>query len=614
MPHLSPGRIAAAAILPLLLLAAGSAPTAAAAPSVLRVGSFNGIAGPYSSIQAAVNAAQPGDWVLVGPGDYHEKGSSDPTRSAGVLIQTAGVHLRGMNRNTTIIDGTNPAAPTACDPAPAVQDLGPADPAKSNQPAGRNGVEIYKTDGVSVENLTVCNYLAAATGGNGNEVWWNGGDRSGAIGLHSLSGAYLTASSSYNWSTDSRFAGKDSGSVPMAQYGIFTSNEGGPGQIDHTYASNMGDSAYYIGACRGQRPMGVDDCNLVLDDAHAEHSALGFSGTNAGGRLQISNGEWNDNLAGIAPNALNNDDWPSPPDGTCPPGATSPTANGNCAVIIHNNVHDNNNPNVPRYGIAGAAPPGTGILLSGVRDYTVIDNAIANNKAWGVVVNDFPDTETPPATVTAANQQCAGGTDLSTPLQPLCYYQAFGNEIEHNTFSANGGFGNPSNGDIAFASTPPTGGGAPNCAHDNTDTGGSVSFDPAANAAVDATCGPPNTNANAGPDLVELVCASPGALSFSPLPTINCSTLPAASYPAATAVTIKPIPHDLATMPDPCAGVPANPWCPGTAASTAVTAQTVVSGVPNTAAAGIGAGAGLLALSGLGMLVLAGRGRRRRQD
>ena len=397
--------------------------------------------------------------------------------------------------------------------------------------------------------------------------------------------------------------------MPMAQYGIFTSNESGPGVIANTYASNMGDSAYYIGACRGQRPMGQDDCYLVLDGAHAEHNALGFSGTNAGGRLTISNGEWNDNLAGIVPNALNNDDWPSPPDGACPPGATSPTGNGNCAVIINNRVHDNNNPNVPRYGIAGAAPPGVGILLPGVRNYTIAGNTISGNKSWGVLITDYPDTETPPSTATQANQQCAGGTDLSTPLTPLCDYQAFGNEIRGNTFSSNGGYGNPSNGDITFVSTPPAGGGSPNCFHDNTDTSGTVSFDPPVNATIDASCStPPNTNLNGDVSALEEVCSAPGAITLPALGSVNCNTAPGAMYPTPTAVTIAAIPHHEATMSDPCAGVPTNPWCPATAGAAA---HTGVTGAPNTGAAS-GAGAGLLVAGGAGALLLARAGRRRR--
>ena len=39
---------------------------------MLLVGTFQGKAGQYKSIQAAVNAAHAGDWILVAPGDYHE--------------------------------------------------------------------------------------------------------------------------------------------------------------------------------------------------------------------------------------------------------------------------------------------------------------------------------------------------------------------------------------------------------------------------------------------------------------------------------------------------------------------------------------------------------------
>ena len=42
----------------------------AAGAQVLRVGTYHGIRGQFTSIQAAVDAAKPGDWILVGPGDY----------------------------------------------------------------------------------------------------------------------------------------------------------------------------------------------------------------------------------------------------------------------------------------------------------------------------------------------------------------------------------------------------------------------------------------------------------------------------------------------------------------------------------------------------------------
>ena len=52
------------AALALILLAPASA-----GARVLLVGSYHGIAGDYTGIQAAVDAARPGDWILVGPGD-----------------------------------------------------------------------------------------------------------------------------------------------------------------------------------------------------------------------------------------------------------------------------------------------------------------------------------------------------------------------------------------------------------------------------------------------------------------------------------------------------------------------------------------------------------------
>src|SRR5206468_8902112 len=80
-------------------------------PAVLRVGTYKGVAGSYSRVQDAVRAARAGDWVLVGPGDYKEEGFHGMDEAAGVLIETARVHLRGMNRNTVIIDGTKAGTP-----------------------------------------------------------------------------------------------------------------------------------------------------------------------------------------------------------------------------------------------------------------------------------------------------------------------------------------------------------------------------------------------------------------------------------------------------------------------------------------------------------------------
>src|SRR5262249_29708287 len=157
-----------------------------------------------------------------------------------------------------------------------------------------------------------------------------------------------------------------------------------PGIIEHTYASNMADASYYVGAC--------PDCNVVLRDGHAENSALGYSGTNSGGHLILEKSEWDQNKTGISINSQNNDDAPSPQNGHCPDGETGPTGSVSCTLVRDNFIHDNNNPNVPQSGSAALGPVGTGIIIAGGRYDTVIDNRVENHGAWGVLVTPFPDS------------------------------------------------------------------------------------------------------------------------------------------------------------------------------------------------------------------------------
>ena len=467
----------------------------------------------YATVQGAVNAARSGDWILVYPGVYHEKSKQWPT--AGVWVSKPDIHIRGLNRDRVIIDGSNGTAAHPCPSSPAEQDF-----------AGRDGIVVWRASGVTIENLTVCDYLSTPSGAHGNEIWWNGGDGTGKIFMGAYAGSYLTATSMYGPASNVHAPG-------LAMYGIFVSNSRGPGMITNSYASNMADSAYYIGACRRE-------CNMKLVHDEAVNSALGYSGTNAGGRLIIADSVFTHNHTGLAPNSLNNDDAPPPQDGRCPANLAQ-----SCMVIEHDVIANNNNPNTPISGIEPIV--GTGVELTGSAYDTVRDNLIVNNGAYGVIAHDYPDPETPPKL-----SHCQGGIK-NDPFPGYCLFPARGNLIYGNTFVHDGYFGNATNSDLA---TETLGSYTPrNCFFGNVVRTGKLTSSPGRIqlAKVD---GPPCGLAGTGniPALFDqLICAT-GFLTC-PLPPSK------ARYPAQTRIDIRPLPR-LATMPDPCKGVPRNAFCP----------------------------------------------------
>lgn len=93
------------------------------------------------TIQAAVNAATPGDLVLVAPGVYPE----------AVLVRTPYLTIRGEDRNTVILDGGFTRA---------------------------NGIHVVEADGVVVENMTARHYAL-------NGFYWSS--------VNGYRGSYLTA-------------------------------------------------------------------------------------------------------------------------------------------------------------------------------------------------------------------------------------------------------------------------------------------------------------------------------------------------------------------------------------------------------------------------------------
>jgi len=247
----------------------------------------------YSTIQAAVNAAVPGDLVSIGPSN-----NPDGTYHESVRVKTSGITIRGRDRNTVILDG---------------------------QYKLDDGFEVL-ADNVVIENMTARHF-------EGNGFYWTG--------VTGYRGSYLTA---YN----------------NGDYGIY-SYSATEGQFDHSLTAGHPDSGFYIGACH--------PCNALITNVISEDNALGFSGTNAGGNLVISNSIWRNNISGIDPNTL--DSEPDPPqDGD---------------TIINNLVENNNNFDAPAKVLEYPAI-GNGIVLGGGNNDIVEGNRISGHKYYGILV------------------------------------------------------------------------------------------------------------------------------------------------------------------------------------------------------------------------------------
>jgi hypothetical protein len=241
----------------------------------------------YPTIQAGVDAADPGDLVLIGPGVYRET----------VDVTTPGITIRGVDRNQVVIDGE-------------FQRL--------------NGIQVLFTDGVVVENITAINHTV-------NGFFWNG--------ARGFRGSYLTA-------------------VNNGDYGIYVFDSG-DGLFEHSYASGSPDASFYIGQC--------NPCHAVITDVIAEHSGLGYSGTNASGEIYIVDSVFRNNGAGLAPNTLDSE--------LLPPARE--------VVVAGNLIHDNGYGEFP-HKTAQWTTQGNGIVAAGIEDSLITRNRIFNHPLNGI--------------------------------------------------------------------------------------------------------------------------------------------------------------------------------------------------------------------------------------
>jgi hypothetical protein len=485
--------VGAAAVAAIVTCAVASSASAAGQVNIVRqgkppIGKIPANTHYFSHIQEAVNASSAGDYVLIEPGVYDE--------AVKVTSAQSGIWIRGMNRNSVILDGQHKAG---------------------------NGIEIFKANDVWVENLTVRNFDQSESCGDeecGNEIWWNGGAESGRIGAHGWYGSYLTA--------------YDTGL--LGGYGIFTGNEV-EGSWENIYASGFNDSGIYVGACQ--------ECKARISKATMEDNALGYSGSNAGGRLVIEDSIFRRNSSGIVPNSENPGDPPPPQDGECnrpnvehpdPTPIIASTDIPRCTIIRDNVIAENNNLTVPAVGNP-AGTWGTGVVLPGDYADLIEQNIIAGNATNGVIGLEYPNPFPPEA--------------------DTIFFSVAGNRVSDNIFVHNGYDptyrGNQFAGDLTF-----TGGygellGGPEPHSVNNCASANLFTDATFPTRIEGTWGCQNKTT-----------PEPGFGGIGPggLPEAVEYLLQVKGESETRSPVGQPAPPPQPTMPDPCEGVPKNPLCP----------------------------------------------------
>jgi hypothetical protein len=197
-----------------------------------------------TSIQDAVQRAQPGDIVEIGPGRYHE----------AVRVDRPNITIRGEDRNAVVLDGQDKLT---------------------------NGF-LVAANGVAIENLTIHGYVQNGIVFNGAEKVSRGKgvdpSKNYGAGSQVLDGYAARFITAYN----------------NGLYGIyaFASRNG---VIEDVYVSGHPDSGIYIGQCK--------PCNATVQRATAERNAIGYYGTNASGGVVVAQSVFRKNRLGIAPNS-----------------------------------------------------------------------------------------------------------------------------------------------------------------------------------------------------------------------------------------------------------------------------------------------------------------------
>ncbi len=305
----------------------------------------------HPTIQNAVDAAEPGDLVLIEPAPEEPEYEADDGAHVyreSVEITTPFITVRGTDRNEVIVDAEHQR---------------------------ENAIATFAADGVAVENLTARN-------ATGNGIYWTS--------VTGYRGSYLTA---YN----------------NGIYGIYAF-DATDGLFEHSYASGSADAGFYIGQCEpcdavitdviaernGLGYSGTNASDVYLVDSVWRHNVAGIVPNTLDSQRFPPHG----NVTIVGNLIHDNDDRTSPAVGGIWPsyGAGVMIAGGHDSLIERNRIVNHTNhgvavsPNLSsNFWMSGGNVVRDNVIeASGYSDLTLSGPAMAGNCFAG---NDHADTQ-----------------------------------------------------------------------------------------------------------------------------------------------------------------------------------------------------------------------------
>jgi hypothetical protein len=237
----------------------------------------------------------------------------------------------------------------------------------------RSNAIVVQAESVVLENMTAHNFV-------GNGFYW--------VGADGYAGRYLTV-----WN--------------VGLYGIYAIESSG-GIFEQSYVSGAADAAFYIGEC--------NPCDAVVTNVTGRLSAVGYSGTNAGGNLEVRDSLWEQNGTAIMPNSFDGLQAPAPQRSSTISGNT---IGGSGSVPVPANS--------PLAGYFGM-----GIAIAGGWENLVEGNEISGSANYGIAL--FPTVQREGPEIHPKNNVVRGNTVSGSGKADLALAQG---SAETNCFADN---------------------------------------------------------------------------------------------------------------------------------------------------------------------------------